>query len=230
MEPSFVFIHTHIKFVQLDSGRINARQWWKSANMNLFIIPALASFCHLFFRFADGVSWYSHSKSQTTRFFHSLPIDTSFVGLVYYALASSIVLLLLWAHQTDKTLLNLCAGVKSCVQKKYEIFHYILDHINQHGDNEHWTREHETECCAQIKTIDEVKKNWFIRSLKAEGKSFGFSSKRANEIHFPKERARIHNKDLFRKQRKYQHYFVVGIFFFRWIHEVRLIRIIIVII
>lgn len=154
MEPSFVFIHTHIKFVQLDSGRINARHWWKSENMNLFIIPALASFCHLFFRFVDGVSWYSHSKSQTTRFFHSLPIDTSFVGLVYYALASSIyVLLLLWAHQTDKTLLNLCAGVKSCVQKKYEIFHYILDHINQHGDNEHWTREHETECCAQIKTI-----------------------------------------------------------------------------
>lgn len=73
------------------------------------------------------------------------------------------------------------------------------------------------------------RKNWFIRSLKAEGKSFGFSSKRANEIHYPKERARIHNKDLFRKQRKYQHYFVDGIFF-RWIRKVRLVRIIIVII
>lgn len=91
-------------------------------HMNLFIIPALASFCHFLFPFSlmsQDMFAVAVGNQVETDFSILFPIFFEHQGLLHTSLSSPHSTVgVLWVHQTDTTHLNLCAGVKSCVWKK----------------------------------------------------------------------------------------------------------------
>lgn len=186
--------------------KANARE-----RMRIWICSLFRHWHHFaiyFFRFVDGVSSDTHTRKVKQSDFSILfpSIFCLLFGLLRtWLIHWHCVTVVVGAPNRQDTLEIYVLVLNHVCRKNPKIFHYILDHINS---TETMNIAHETKMlCTNKNNWMKSRKNWFMRLLKTEGKSFRFLSKR-EENGIPssaKERARISNQDLCEHWNKRKH-------------------------